>query len=298
MKQVRYSLTSNMKLSFVLIVKNEEEILENALESIKGADEIIVVDTGSTDSTVEIAKRYTDKIFHFEWCDDFSKARNFAIEQATGDWIFSIDADHELLSTVEQVKQEAEKADALDHKTALVKSYMGKDNGHVHWRDVLFKNDPEVRWVGAVHENIKPTATYKADVERKCGYSINHSRDPHRNLRILKNNEITTRSKFYLGREHYEKRMYNEAIEWMGEYLQEGKWIPEIAEARLVRARSYWFTNQGDKAREECLQAIKVNPDFKEALLFMGTMHYEPWKSKWHKLAAVAENKDVLFIRT
>lgn len=287
-----------MKLSVVSIVKNEEEIFETALRSVQGADEIIVVDTGSTDSTIEIAKKYTDKIFHFEWCDDFSKARNHAIEQATGDWIFSIDADHELLTPIEKIKEEAAKAEALGHKTVLVKSISGKKGEHIHYREVLFKNDPEVRWVGAVHENIKPTATFRVDVERRCGYSNNHYKDPNRNLRILQNSDKTTRSKFYLGREHYERRMYEEAIYWMGEYLQEGKWIPEIAEARLVRARSYWFTNQGDRAREECLQAIKVNPDFKEALLFMGNMHYEPWKSKWHKLATVAENKDVLFIRT
>lgn len=287
-----------MKISAVLIVKNEEEILAKCLESVKDADEIIVVDTGSTDKTVSIAKKYTDKIHHFGWIDDFAAARNFAIEQATGDWILSIDADHELLSPMDLVRGEAARAAAEGHKTALVRSYMGKDDKHVHYREVLFKNDPEVRWVGAVHESIKPSATFKTEVTRRCGYSKNHYSDPLRNIRILKKNALTPRAKFYLGREHYERRMYPQAIEYLEQYIKEGTWYPEIAEGLLTLARCYWFTQQGDKARYACLLAIRTNPDFKEALLFMGNMHYEPYKTRWHRLAEAATNQDVLFVRT
>ncbi len=287
-----------MKLSAVFIVKNEEDIIATALESVKDFDEIVVIDTGSTDRTKEIVSRYTDKIFDFPWIDDFSAARNHAIEKATGDWCFSVDADHEVLTPVDKIKEEITKAEAAGMKTVLVKSLMGTDDKHEHWREVLFKNDLEVRWIGAVHENIRPTATMRVDVTRRCGYSGNHAKDPYRNIRILEANPLTVRSKFYLGRENYERRRYEEATKWMAEYLLEGKWLPEIAEARLVRARCFWFLQKGDKAREECLQAIKVNPDFKEALLFMGNMHYEPWREKWHRLASVATNKDVLFIRT
>lgn len=286
-----------MKLSAVLIVKNEEEILATALESVKGFDEIVVVDTGSTDRTKEIASRYTDKVFDFAWCDDFSKARNEAIEKATGDWCFSVDADHEVLTSPEQIKAEIEKAEAAGEKVVYVKTLMGSDDKHVHWREVLFKRDPDVRWHGAVHENIQPTAKMRVDVARRCGYSKNHGKDPYRNIRILENNPITTRSKFYLGRENFERRIYVKAIEWMNEYLKEGKWQPEITEAWLVIAKSYWYSNQGDKAREACLRAIRSNPDCKEALVLMGNMHFEPWKEKWHRLASVATNKDVLFIR-
>ncbi len=287
-----------MKISAVLIVKNEEEILATALESVKDFDEIIVVDTGSTDRTIEIAKRYTDKVFNFPWIDDFSAARNHAIEKATGDWIFSIDADHELLTPIEQVRAEAEKVEAAGLKTALVKTLMGKDDVQVHYRDVFFKKHQEVRWVGAVHEHITPPATLKVDITRRCGYSGNHTKDPYRNIRILEANPVTKRSRFYLGRENYEKRLYRAAIQWMTEYLKEPGWYPEIGEAWLVIARSHWFLQEGDLARNACLQAIKVNPDFKEALLFMAVMHYEPWKSKWQKLASVATNQDVLFIRS
>ncbi len=79
-------------LSAVLIVKNEEKKLESCLASLRWADEIIIVDTHSTDRTLEIASRYTDKIYQRDF-DEFSAQKNFAVEQASGEWILSVDAD-------------------------------------------------------------------------------------------------------------------------------------------------------------------------------------------------------------
>jgi glycosyltransferase involved in cell wall biosynthesis len=85
-----------IKLSAAMIVKNEEKRLARCLESIKGiVDEIVIVDTGSTDKTLEIAAKYTDKIFHEPWENDFSKHRNTSLSHCTGDWILQIDADEE-----------------------------------------------------------------------------------------------------------------------------------------------------------------------------------------------------------
>ena len=77
-------------ITLCMIVKNEEKVLERCLESIRDLmDEIIIVDTGSTDRTKEIAAKYTDQIFDFEWINDFSAARNFAFSRATCDYIYS-----------------------------------------------------------------------------------------------------------------------------------------------------------------------------------------------------------------
>ncbi|HHT9111902.1 MAG: glycosyltransferase [Planctomycetes bacterium] len=89
--------TRRPKLSACMIVKNEEELLPNCLNSIKDAvDEIIVVDTGSTDNTVTIAKEFKAKVYHHPWNDSFSEARNHCLNHASGDWILQIDADEEL----------------------------------------------------------------------------------------------------------------------------------------------------------------------------------------------------------
>ena len=81
-------------LSLCMIVKDEESVLARLLDSVKtGVDEIVVVDTGSTDATKEIAARYTDRIFDFEWTDDFAAARNFSFSKATGEYAMWLDAD-------------------------------------------------------------------------------------------------------------------------------------------------------------------------------------------------------------
>ncbi|HRY91130.1 MAG TPA: glycosyltransferase, partial [Candidatus Gracilibacteria bacterium] len=76
------------KISAFIIARNEQDNIARALKSLLSfCDEIILVDTGSTDKTKEIALNYTDKIFDFKWVDDFSAARNFALSKCTGDWI-------------------------------------------------------------------------------------------------------------------------------------------------------------------------------------------------------------------
>ena len=80
------------RLSLVLIIKNETRCLARCLQSVRSiADEIVVVDTGSTDDTVRIAREFGARIDSFEWVDDFAAARNFALEKATGDWILALE---------------------------------------------------------------------------------------------------------------------------------------------------------------------------------------------------------------
>jgi glycosyltransferase involved in cell wall biosynthesis len=85
------------RLSLIVITKNEEQKLARCLASAQSlADEIIVVDSGSTDHTLEIARRFTDKIYFRAWDDDYAAQKNYAADKAGGDWILSLDADEEL----------------------------------------------------------------------------------------------------------------------------------------------------------------------------------------------------------
>jgi len=147
-----------------MIVKNEEKNIKTALGWAKGhAFEQIVVDTGSTDRTVELAEQFGAKVYSFEWIHDFAAAKNFAIEQATGDWIAFLDADEYLSSS------DAEKLMKLLSKTDI-KSDSGKDCLGIimPWVNVddngkpmtissqvrVFRNDPSVRYNGRVHESL------------------------------------------------------------------------------------------------------------------------------------------------
>lgn len=110
-----YGVIDLIGISLCMIVKNEERVLARCLNSaLRAVDEIITVDTGSTDKTKEIAARYSDKVFDFEWCDDFSAARNFAFSKAERDYILWLDADDVLLppdlEKLIDLKQSAERA--------------------------------------------------------------------------------------------------------------------------------------------------------------------------------------------
>lgn len=86
-----------LPISVCMIAKNEDHHIEECLKRLRPCRfEIIVVDTGSVDRTVEMAHKYTDKVYHFAWCDDFSVARNFSIAQASNDWVLVIDCDEYL----------------------------------------------------------------------------------------------------------------------------------------------------------------------------------------------------------
>ncbi len=91
------------QVSLCMIVKNEEDYLPQCLESIKDiVDEIIIVDTGSTDKTVKIAESYGAKVYYFKWNNNFSEARNESLKYATKDWILILDADDELHSEYQE----------------------------------------------------------------------------------------------------------------------------------------------------------------------------------------------------
>ena len=105
----KFKSRSQIKISACYIVKNEENNLKRSIDSlINAVDEIIVVDTGSTDRTIEIAESYNAKIFNYVWNDDFSTPRNLAIDNSNGDWIIFLDAD-EFFINPKKVRQAIEK---------------------------------------------------------------------------------------------------------------------------------------------------------------------------------------------
>lgn len=145
---------SPILLSACLIVKNEEQHLPKCLESLRSlVDEIIVVDTGSSDRTVAIAKKYRARVFHFAWRDDFSQVRNYAIAQAKGKWILVIDADEVLEQSAIAILQEVmEREDCL--AANLLRSEIGARQAPYSLILRLFRNHPAITFTGIYHESI------------------------------------------------------------------------------------------------------------------------------------------------
>jgi len=290
-----------MKITACLIVKNEKDHIRDVLSSLVGVDEIVVVDTGSADNTAEIAREFSDKVFtDFPWIDDFAAARNHALSKCTGDWVLSIDGDEVLeAGGIEKIRKIIEAATPEQlHFSVLMTA---KSTGQVHNLPRILRNDGAVRWVGAAHETLSPVQANRTDVVITYGYSTAHQLDPDRMMRILakivNSPGATPRDLYYYAREFWYRKDYVQAKRLFREYVSIATWPPEKADALLYEARCAFYLQLGNEARAICTEAIVLNPDFKEALLFMAELHFEPWKHKWERLAEAATNEDVLFKR-
>ena len=144
------------KISLCMIVKDEEASLGRCLESIKDeVDEIIIVDTGSKDRTVEIARQYTDKIYFHPWENSFSKARNQALAYAKGDWVFQLDADEELDDKSNGLLRKTVKDQAADAFNVGIVCFQNSGKSSTFHRfPRLFRNNGIIHYEGIVHNQV------------------------------------------------------------------------------------------------------------------------------------------------
>ncbi len=172
-------------VSLCMIVKNESKVLSRCLDSVADlVDEIVIVDTGSTDDTVAIARLYTDRVYDFKWIDDFSAARNYAFSLCECDYIYSADAD-EILNDENREKFRILK-ETLDPEIEIVQMYYGNqlENGTVYnfdreLRPKLFKRVRKFTWIERVHETVRTDpVVFDSDIEITHKPLSNHaSRD-------------------------------------------------------------------------------------------------------------------------
>lgn len=158
-------------ISLVMIVKNEEKILRRCLDCVKNLmDEIIVVDTGSTDKTKEIAGEYTDKIYDFKWIDDFAAARNFAFSKATMDYIYSCDAD-EVIDDANRMRFMSLKSALVPEVEIVQMHYVEKSGSSVlnaksEYRPKLYKRLRNFTWIEPIHETVRiDPVVFDSDIE-------------------------------------------------------------------------------------------------------------------------------------
>ncbi|MDJ1169718.1 tetratricopeptide repeat protein [Roseofilum sp. BLCC_M154] len=140
-----------MTLSLCIIVKNEEQNLPACLKSVKDVvDQMVVLDTGSTDRTVEIAKQWGAQVEYFEWCNDFAIARNESLKYAQGDWILVLDADEHLNpSAINPLKQAITSEDHL--VINLIRHEIGATQSPYSLVSRLFRNHPQVQFTRPYH---------------------------------------------------------------------------------------------------------------------------------------------------
>jgi len=203
--------------SLAMIVKNEAAVLARCLDSIKEiVDEIIIVDTGSTDETVEIAKLYTDKVFHFDWINDFAAARNFSFSKATCDYIMWLDADDFFADSERKKLLEYKKNFNPELDVAYLKYNVGFDaQGNVtlsNYRERILKRSRNFQWSEPVHECIVVSGPTE-HVDIAVTHGAKNRTHTHRNLEIYESQTtLTDRGTFYYARELKTHNRLQEAI--------------------------------------------------------------------------------------
>lgn len=283
-----------------VIAKNEEVLIGRMLESVKTADQIVVCDTGSIDRTVEIARQYTNEVYlDYVWDDDFASAQNHAKSKMKTDWILSLDCD-EYVHDFSEVRKAIELA--KDHVRCKM---IAEGGGRLEFGfSRLFRNSPDIFWCQPIHKhlNLPGEGENIGDVRITFGWSPAHKNDPDRALRILEQaveneGDSAGRNLYYLGREYWYKQRYKEATATLGRYVQVSVWDAEKAEAFLVMSQAYSAQGLDEDARDAVLQAIKINPNFKEAIQWMAGISTAENAAQWNRMAKTASNKNVLWDR-
>ncbi len=188
------------RLSVCLIVRNEERFLTQCLQSVRDvAWQIVVVDTGSTDRTMDLARAQGGEVGTFTWGDDFSAARNAALALARGDWVLVIDADEELRSdTLPALRDDLQDARVMSYRLPLLNE--GREHLGPSYVPRLFRNAPGVLFEGRIHESCFPSVNQRASlwglesrtgraVLRHHGYQaevVTDRRKQDRNLSLLR----------------------------------------------------------------------------------------------------------------
>jgi tetratricopeptide (TPR) repeat protein len=287
-------------LSLCMIVKDEEEMLPRTLEAVAPAvDEIIVVDTGSTDRTVEIAESFGAKILHHEWTGDFAAARNVSIEAATGDWIVWLDADEVL------VPEDAPKLRELAGQTwreafyLIEKNFTGDvEDGTAVTHNALrvFRNRPEYRFDGRLHEQFahnlpgylgERVAHTQVRVEH-YGYLgvVRDKKDKaRRNLELLEKQSEegvdTAYHKFNLGSEYLALAEWDKAADLLTRAWKEMEddprrhnypYMPSLASRTVIALRE---AGRHDEAHDQADAGLEVFPGFTDLVFHQGTIARE-----------------------
>lgn len=276
-------------LSLAIIVKNEEKNLARLLDSAQGVyDELIIVDTGSTDRTVEIARKYTSNIHYFEWVNDFSKARNFAFSKCSAPWVMWLDADDILKPQDVKLIREAfiKNKDRPDICYFLVNYHYWvdppTDKGVVkanQLRERIIRKE-YANWTGRCHEHITVNWNLAYSI---VGAAVWHLRDEEdraadadRNIKLMKleaEENPNARSFHYLGNEYSNIGKTKEAIDCYETAIKLTDHVNTRFQASYKIAQCFHGLGQYDKAIEWYHKSLSHQVDYREPLIGIATVY-------------------------
>ncbi|WP_135554082.1 glycosyltransferase family 2 protein [Paenibacillus cymbidii] len=302
--ELLYAWERPASVSLCMIVKNEEETLERCLSSVADlVAEIVIVDTGSTDRTKEIAARFTDRIVDFQWVDDFSRARNFAFSLATQDYLMWLDADDVLLPADREklallLAAMPAGTDVVSMHYHLAKDKYGNVTSSLR-RNRIVRRSLGLTWVGSVHEYLQISG-----VVLNSEIAITHDRvhtASSRNLNIYENKvnageTFGPRDVYYYANELYDHQLWQRAVEQYEKLLAFGNhevWIEDRIGACGRAAECYLQLGEMEKARQRALQSFATALPRAENCCRIGYAYFSEERYHeaiwWYRLATQLE---------
>ena len=278
---------SRSRLGVVMIVKDEEKNIGSLLEDIKGIfDEVVVVDTGSTDRTLEILRSYGVNIGHFNWCDDFSAARNKSIELSAADYLLWLDADDRIDADAGKAILALKSSLPEDKRHAYILKILNAARDHPETESYQLRIFPRldgVRFEGRLHEQIMPSLERVPGMKiqavditiRHTGYQDEEDmltkgkRNLAIQLRELREGRDTARQNFFIAMSYHALKDYENCLE----FIHKARKKTSIQEnwfryTFTLATECYMKLNRIDSALKEARDGVSRFPE-------TGTMHYD-----------------------
>ncbi len=306
-----------MLLSIVMMVKNEEKYLDKTLSSLQGLmndidSELIILDTGSTDKTVDIARKYTEKVYFSKWNNNFSDMRNISISYASGEWILILDADEELIN-YEKLKIffESDIRHKYNSASIKLKNIFNEDGELYNLASILrlFRNENDFKFTGSIHEQPKYKAPIYNDIASFIHYGYMFKDESIRQLKIKRNEEILLNqidktpndayTNYQLGKNYLISYKKHDAIYYIEKayslYKKRGI-IPTYVISDLIKL--YIDTNSFIKSEKLCLNYIKNDNNNVDIYYYLGESQRKNGKYKesiksYEKYLYLLENYDI-----
>ena len=298
-------LVSMKSLSVTLICKNEQHNLARLLPQLSFADEIVVVDTGSTDDTMSVAKKFTKSVFQFAWCDDFSKARNCAIKHTTCDYVMWIDADDVVPPETQQFLIKWKKDDMGWKKTQnsadflYMKYEMDTQIPFWFWRERIIRRTQNCRFKGFIHEAIVPFGRVDyLDCKILHRPSASHEQ---RNLAIYRKameqgKRFSLRDKFYFAKTLLECGKTAEALPILRKFVSNPRaYVVDRVDGYKLLSHLAQSEGSFAQARKLLTQSLAILPPSSEVCCLLGNTYFDEQNyrhaSQWYTLALSCNNQ-------
>ncbi len=286
----------NQRLSLAMIVKNEEKCIKRCLDSVQDlVEEIVIVDTGSTDRTIEICRSFNAQVLAYPWRNDFADARNFGLDKVKGDWILWLDADEEVAVEDRDLLNNPSLLEEYDAFSVPLINFYGDevdfDNVIRIAQPRIFRNSKGFRFENKIHEWLNLSSAYARDrvgvINLKIyhyGYmdrTIEDKQKYERNVKLLlkelEEDGDNPWTRYYLASEYYRRRNFAQAFEELNQsitqFLQRGV-IPPPSMLYSLKYSILIETGSWEGAWPSIQSAVKMFPDYVDLNFYMGVILY------------------------